>query len=52
MTNFLTQIQAQGISPPQPTRTSLEPRRVRRQNAKDAAHTKKNYPKKNSATPV
>lgn len=52
MTNFLTKIQVQGISPPQTKQTQLEPRRVRRQKAKDAAHTKKNYPKKNSAAPV
>ncbi|WP_373529116.1 hypothetical protein [Nostoc sp.] len=52
MQNFLTQIQALDSSTLQPTRTQLEPRRVRRQKAKDAAHTKKNYPNKNSAAPV
>lgn len=37
MPNFLTQIQSLETSTPQPAQTRLEPRRARRQKARDAA---------------
>lgn len=46
MPNFLTQIQALGTSPPATEHTQLEPRRVRRQKARDIAKTNKSAQRK------